>query len=243
MNFISDRVGQCVSILATIASILPLLTFFTGKDYLEKFNWVKNLPNWGRKLILFGMPAVCLAIAITLSVLKTEKSSGEYPPKPSQDSPHREEKPPIVINVSTTPVTHLKPSKAHVSIGNSNNVQVIVRVNSQQNDEFSALLAKYYEGKSYNVTIGDTPDISGNNTIIGDLTSSEPVKDESKQFVNYTFRLVLKIHKGNSTPCAKRVYEEKLPLAPGDSLDKLIEQAFADFLRKIEAANLIPVCS
>ncbi|SEW14836.1 hypothetical protein SAMN05428988_2493 [Chitinophaga sp. YR573] len=243
MNFTSAHVVQCLSILASIASILPLLTFFTGKEYLEKFNWFKNLPNWGRKLILFGMPAVFLAIAIVLSIPKSEKSSREHPPKPSQDSSHREEKPPIVINVSTTPVTHLKPSKAPVNTGNSNDVQVIVRVNSQQNDEFSALLAKYYESKSYNVTIGDIPDISANNTIVGDLTSSEPVEDESKQFVNYTLKLVLKIHKGNSTPCAKRVYEEKLPLAPGDSLDKLVQQAFADFLRKIEAANLIPVCS
>lgn len=241
MNFTSVPVVQCLSILASIASILPLLTFFTGKDYLEKFNWFKNLPNWGRKLILFGMPAIFLAAAITLSlpVPKDEKSSAQLP----QDSLHREGKPPIVINVSTTPVTYLKPSQAIVSTGNSNNVQVMVRVNSQQNDEFSALLAKYYESKSYNVTIGDTPDISANNTIVADLTSSEPVEDESKQFVNYTLKLVLKIHKGNNTPCAKRVYEEKLPLAPGDSLDKLIQQAFADFLRKIEAANLIPVCS
>jgi hypothetical protein len=233
MDFKSAQVIiQCLTILGIIVSILPLVTFLTGKEYLNKFNWFTSLPNWGRKLIVFGLPSVCLTTAITLSISAPDKKVAQGKPVIPRDSSAKHETS-VIPNI---PAQHKTPI--------SNGVQVIVRVNNQQNDEFSALLAKYYEGKSYHVTIGATNDISANNnTIAGDLTSSEPIPDESKQFVNYTLKLILKIHKGSKTPCAQRVYEEKLPLAPGGSLDALIQQAFADFLRKIEAANITPICS
>jgi hypothetical protein len=134
--------------------------------------------------------------------------------------------------------------KVSYSVVNNNKVMLIIRLDGEQNDEYSDLLAAYYRENSYQVLSDTTSNTPVTNLIAGALSLYDPVEDESKQFTTYTLKLILSIYKkANSAPCSERVYKTKLRLAPGDSKDRLIKQGFFELLDKIKSTPSIPICA
>jgi len=105
-------------------------------------------------------------------------------------------------------------------------ISVIVKVNNEKNDEYSAALADFYKERKLKAVVGDS---TAGTFAIGDLSE----EDNKVKFI-------LRIFKGNNKkPCSNYIYEV---IAKGDIPDKIIEQGFKDLLDDMKAKPRTPVC-
>ncbi|GAA3950252.1 hypothetical protein [Chitinophaga oryziterrae] len=105
-------------------------------------------------------------------------------------------------------------------------ISVVVKVNNEKNEEYSAALADLYKERKFNAVVGDS---SAGTFVTGDLSEEDN-----------RVKLILRIFKGNNKkPCGNYIYET---IVNGDVPERNIEQGFKNLLNNIKANPRTPVC-
>lgn len=105
-------------------------------------------------------------------------------------------------------------------------ISVIVNVNNERNEKYSAALADFYKERKLKAVVGDS---SAATFVIGHLSEEDN-----------RVKLILRIFKGNNKkPCGNYIYES---IVNGDIPERNIEQGFKDLLNNIKANPRTPVC-
>ncbi|SEW17625.1 hypothetical protein SAMN05428988_2752 [Chitinophaga sp. YR573] len=105
-------------------------------------------------------------------------------------------------------------------------ISVIVKVNNEKNDEYSAALADFYKERKFKAVVEDS---TAGTFVIGDLSE----EDNRVKFI-------LRVFKGNKEkPCSNYIYEV---IVKGDVPEKIIEQGFKNLLNDMKTKPGSPVC-
>jgi hypothetical protein len=105
-------------------------------------------------------------------------------------------------------------------------ISVIVKVNNEKNDEYSAALADFYKERKFKAVVEDS---TASTFVIGDLSE----EDNRVKFI-------LRVFKGNNKkPCSNYIYET---IVQADVPEKIIEQGFKNLLNDMKAKPRTPVC-
>jgi hypothetical protein len=105
-------------------------------------------------------------------------------------------------------------------------ISVVVKVNDEKNEEYSAALADFYKERKFKAVVGDS---TAGTFVIGDLSE----EDNKVKFI-------LRVFKGNhEKPCGNYIYEA---IVNGDVPEKIIEQGFKNLLNDMKAKPRTPVC-